>query len=248
MSMRTTLLTTLAAATLAFAAPAQADPDWKGVAQALGKEGSVMPGGIYRIGLPRSDLKVTLDGVAIKPALALGSWLAFQPVGGKDAMVMGDLVLTQDEVNPVMKVLVENGLEVTALHNHLLRSEPATMYMHVSWHGDPVKLATVLREALGQSRTPLGSGAAASSQPPAYPGEAERKLELDTAVIDQALGRKGKINGGVYQVSIPRAETPREHAVEVPEAMGTAVAINFQPTAGGKAAITGDFVLTGESG
>jgi hypothetical protein len=230
---------------LTLAAPAHADPDWNTVAQALGKSGAEMPGGVYRIGLPRSDLKVTLDGVVIKPALALGSWLAFKAMGDKDAMVMGDLVLTQEEVNPVMRKLIENGLEITALHNHLLRSEPATMYMHVSGHGDPVKLATALREALGQSKTPLGGGPAASSQPPAA-SAADQKLDLDTTVIDQALGRKGKINGGVYQVSIPRAETPREYGIEVPEAMGSAIAINLQPTGGGKAAITGDFVLTAE--
>ena len=242
-----TKLGLFAAIGMALAAPAHADPDWKAVAQALGKEGSVMPGGIYRVGLPRSDLKVRLDGVEIKPALALGTWLAFQPMGDKDAMVMGDLVLTHEEVNPVMKVLAENGLEVTALHNHLLRSEPATMYMHVGGHGDAVKLATVLREALGQSRTPLGVGTASSSQPPAATGSTtDQKLDLDTAIIDQALGRKGKVNGGVYQISIPRAETIKDSGMDVPEAMGSGVVINFQPTGGGNAAITGDFVLTAD--
>src|SRR3712207_6121668 len=132
--------------------PAQADPDWKAVGQALGREGSVQ-GGVYRVGLPRTDLRVRLDGVEIKPALALGSWIAFQPMG-RGAMVMGDLVLTGDEVNPVMKRLVENGLKITALHNHLLRSEPATMYMHVEGHGDPVQLARALREGLVLSHTP----------------------------------------------------------------------------------------------
>src|SRR4051794_909565 len=150
---------------LTLAAPAHADPDWRAVAQALGKSGAEMPGGVYRVGLPRSDLKVTLDGIAIRPALALGSWLAFKALGEKDAMVMGDLVLTQDEVNPVMKKLVENGLEITALHNHLLRSEPATMYMHVSGHGDPVKLATALREGLSASKTPMGTPAGSAQAP-----------------------------------------------------------------------------------
>jgi hypothetical protein len=233
-------------ATLAFAAPAVADPDWNAVGQTLGKGGTVQPDGIYRVGLPRSDLRVTLDGVDIKPALALGSWLAFKPMGDDNAMVMGDLVLTHEEVNPVMKTLIQNGLEITALHNHLLRSEPATMYMHVAGQGDPVELATALRQALEQSRTPLGSGEAASAQAPAATASIDEKLGFDTAAIDQALGRKGKVNGGVYQVSIPRAETIKDNGLEVPVAMGSAIAINFQPTSAGKAAITGDFVLTVE--
>src|SRR6266567_2642140 len=126
-----------------------ADPEWmKSVGEALGKTGSAMPGGIYRVGLPRSDLKVTLDGVEIKPALALGSWLAFKKAGNQ-GMVMGDLVLLPSEVNPVMTRLEESGIEITALHNHLLRNEPFTMYMHVLGHGDPMKLATALHTALG---------------------------------------------------------------------------------------------------
>src|SRR5438128_9279527 len=131
-----------------------AESDWDAVAKAIGRAGTEMPGGVYRVGIGRSDLKVTLDGVQIKPPLALGSYLAFRKTGG-DGMVMGDLVLLHEEVNPVMKKLVEGGIEVTALHNHLLRSSPAIMYMHFSGHGDPVKLATALREALSASKTPL---------------------------------------------------------------------------------------------
>ena len=104
------------------------ESDWGQVALALGKSGSEMPGGIYRVGLPRGDLKVMLDGVEIKPALALGSWLAFQKIGDQ-AMVMGDLVLTAEEVNAVMNKLVEDGIDITALHNHLLRSSPTTLYI-----------------------------------------------------------------------------------------------------------------------
>jgi hypothetical protein len=226
--------------------PALAEPDWKAVGQALGKEGALMSGGVYRVGLPRTDLKVTLDGVAIRPALALGSWLAFKGTGGaNNAMVMGDLVLTDDEVNPVMKRLTEAGIDITAIHNHLLRNQPHTMYMHVSGHGDAQKLAATLRQALAESHTPLGGAPAGSSQPPAA-ATSEGPLDLDTAAIDTTLGRKGKANGGVYQISVPRAETPRDHGMEVPEAMGSAIAINFQPTGGGKAAITGDFVLTAD--
>src|SRR5712664_3654025 len=142
---------------LAFAA----DDGWQArVGEALGKTGSAAPGGIYRVGLPRTDLKVTLDGVELKPGFALGGWLAFAPMGDQ-AMVMGDLVLTMDEVSPVMKKLAEGGIEVTALHNHLLRNQPFTMYMHVVGHGDPVKMATALHAALAESKTPLSAAAAA---------------------------------------------------------------------------------------
>ena len=232
MNLRTSLLALGAALMLAL--PAQAATDWAAVGKALGKTGSVQAGGVYRVGLPRSDLKVTLDGVQIKPALALGSWLAFRDMGDQ-AMVMGDLVLTQEEVNPVMKVLVQNGIEISALHNHLLRSTPGTMYMHVDGHGDAVQLATALHAALAQSGTPMGASA-----PPTAPAP----LDLDTAKLDQALNAKGAANGGVYQFNIPRAEPPKSDGMAIPPAMGSAIAINFQPTGGGKAAITGDFVLT----
>jgi len=221
-----------------------ADADWAKVAEALGKSGTEMAGGVYRVGLPRTDLHVKLDGVDIKPTLALGSWLAFQGKGDT-AMVMGDLVLTEDEVNPVMKRLVENGIEITALHNHLLRAQPSTLYMHVLGHGDPAKLAAALHDGLALSKTPLGNAtASASPQAPATDSGQPAQLDLDTAMIDQVLGAKGKAAGGVYQVGIPRAETIKDSGMEVPVAMGSAEAINFQPTGGGKAAITGDFVLT----
>jgi hypothetical protein len=213
-----------------------ADSDWAPVAKALGRSGTEMPGGVYRVGLGRSDLKVTLDGVQIKPPLALGSYLAFQKMGS-DGMVMGDLVLTHEEVNPVMKKLVEGGIEITALHNHLLRSSPATMYMHFLGRGDPARLAGVLRAALSESKTPLAVPAAAGSPPP---------LEFDTAAIEQTLGAKGTANGGVYQFNIGRAETIMEGGMPIPIAMGSGIVINFQPTGGGKAAITGDFVLVAQ--
>src|SRR6267378_5332480 len=223
---------------LAFAAvlsvPAVAADDWQvRVGEALGKSGSALPGGIYRVGLPRTDLKVTLDGVELKTGFALGSWLAFEKMGD-EGMVMGDLVLTMDEVSPVMKQLVEGGIGVTALHNHLLRNQPFTMYMHVLGHGDPVKLAAALHTALGESKTPLPGA------PPA-PAAAPPQIDLDTAAIDAALGAKGANNGGVYQFGIPRAEPIKDGGMDVPPALGSANVINFQPTGGGKAAITGDF-------
>jgi hypothetical protein len=212
-----------------------ADDDWQAqVGAALGKTGAAAPGGIYRVGLPRTDLKVTLDGVELKPGFALGSWLAFEKMG-EEGMVMGDLVLTMDEVNPVMTKLAAGGIEITALHNHLLRNQPFTMYMHVQGNGDPVKLAGVLHTALAESKTPLSTAAAPSPTPP--------PIDLDTAAIDQALGAKGANNGGVYQFGIPRAEPIKDGDMNVPPPMGSANAINFQPTGGGKAAITGDFVL-----
>jgi hypothetical protein len=211
-----------------------ADDSWQAqVGKALGKSGAQMPGGIYRIALPRTDLKVTLDGVAIKPGFALGGWLAFEKMG-EQGMMMGDLVLTMDEVAPVMTKLATGGIEVTALHNHLLRNQPFTMYMHVLGHGDPVKLAEVMHSALAESKTPISATAAAAAPPP---------IDLDTAAIDRTLGAKGKNYGGVYQFSIPRAEPIKDNGMDVPPPMGSANAINFQPTGGGKAAITGDFVL-----
>jgi hypothetical protein len=228
----------LALAASAVTLATAAEPTWmNAVGDALGKKGTAQAEGVYRVGLPRTDLKVTLDGVDIKPALALGSWLAFAKVGN-EGVVMGDLVLLQSEVNPVMKKLEESGIEITALHNHLLRNEPFTLYMHVLGHGDPVKLATALHGALSESKTPFqdaASGTAPSTTPP---------IDLDTAMIDRALGHKGTVSGGVYQVNIARAEHIEDAGMNVPQAMGSAIGINFQPTGGGKAAITGDFVLT----
>jgi len=230
-------LTALAIAVTLSTVTLAADPAWmKSAGEALGKSGSSMPGGVYRVGLPRTDIKATLDGVEIKPALALGSWLAFRKTGN-EGMVMGDLVLLTNEVTPVMTKLEQSGIEITALHNHLLRNEPFTMYMHVFGQGDPVKLATALHAALAETKTPLESSGGTSSAP------ASASIDLDTAAIDKALGHKGKVSGGVYQVSIPRAERIREGRMDVPEAMGSANSLNFQPTGGDKVAITGDFVL-----
>lgn len=168
---------------LSVGTPAWAAEGWQQqIASGLGKPGTEMPGGVYRVGLPRTDLHVVLDGVEIKPILAWGSWLAFHPMGN-DVMVMGDLVLTEDEINPVMKRLEDGGVEITALHNHLLRSSPATMYMHVHGHGEPTKLATTLREALGASKTPFGGETVGGSQTQPAPAPAPAALDLDTAMI-----------------------------------------------------------------
>lgn len=222
----------ISALALASAAQAQPASPWTGVDQALGRPGTTQPDGVRRYSFPRSDLSVRLDGVTIKPALALGSWLAFEP-GPRGSMVMGDLVLTADEVKPVMSALLKGGIQVTALHNHLLRASPGTMYMHVLGHGDPARLAATVHSALLFSHTPM--------QPPAPASAAQ--LDLDTASIDRAMGRSGKVSGAVYQFSIPRLEQIVEEGMNVPVSMGTGTAINFQPAGPGRAAVTGDFVL-----
>jgi hypothetical protein len=211
--------------------------DWQKVDDAFGRKPAVS-GDVHRYGFPRSDLAVTLDGVTIRPALALGGWVAFKPMHG-EAMVMGDLVLLETEVNPVMLKLIEGGLEITAVHNHLLRASPATFYLHVGGHGDPTKMAAVIHDALSASKTPLAPPAAAGPAP---------AVDLDTAQLDQLIGAKGQANGGVYQFGVPRRDPIMEGGMQIAPVgpMGVATAINFQPTGDGKAAITGDFVLTGE--
>lgn len=219
---------------LAGVAPA-APPDWKAVEQALGKPGQLQPGDVFRIGMPRTDLTVTVKGVPVKAGFALGSYAAFVQVGD-NAMVMGDLVLLDQEVPAVMSGLFAGGLEVTAVHNHLNEMSPHVMYMHYEGHGDAVQLAAALRQALSASATPLGAAAAPAA---ATPGPT-----LDGKAIEHALGRSGKdVGGGVFQVTVPRAETITEMGHPLLPAMGVTTVMNFQPTANGKAAITGDFVL-----
>src|SRR5881392_2379940 len=181
-------------ATVAIATGARAqDIDWKKVDEAIGRSPAAVGGDVHRYGFPRSDLHVTLDGVTIRPALALGGWVAFKPAHG-GAMVMGDLVLLEAEINPVMLKLIEGGLEITAVHNHLLRASPATFYLHVGGHGDPIKMAAVIRDALGASKTPLATPAPAGAAP---------AVDLDTVQLDQIIGVKGQANGGVYQFAVP---------------------------------------------
>src|SRR5256886_5784441 len=211
--------------------------DWQKVDDAFGRKPAVS-GDVHRYGFPRTDLNVTLDGVTIKPALALGGWIAFKPAHG-GAMVMGDLVLLDSEIAPVMTALIHNGLEITAVHNHVLRGNPATYYMHVGGHGDPEKMATAILQALQSSKTPLAPPTAPASQP---------AIDLDTAQLDQIIGVKGTANGGVYQFGVPRRDPITEGGLKLEPAgpIGAATAIGFQPTGGGKAAITGDFVLISE--
>jgi len=173
--------------------------------------------------------------VQVKPSLALGSWVAFKRMADGQATAMGDLVLTDAEINPVISALQAGGVEQTALHNHILGGTPNTMYLHIRAHGKELDIARAIRRALEASKTPLDTT-------PAAPAGA---FALDTTAIAKALGYSGKVSGGVYQVGVARAEHIMEDGMEVPSSMGLATSINFQPTGGGKAAITGDFVMIG---
>jgi hypothetical protein len=207
--------------------------DWAAVDEALGRQGTMQDGGVRRYSMPRSDMQVSAGGVRLRPAFALGAWLAMKPAAGGGVIAMGDLVLGEDELNPVLSRLQEGGVEQTAIHHHVMRESPRVLYVHVHGHGDPVAVARTVRAALALTGTPA----------PAPAGPAPT-LDLDTAAVRVALGYSGRSNGGVWQVSVPRAETIRDAGEVIPPSMGLATAINFQPTGSGRAAITGDFVMT----
>jgi uncharacterized protein DUF1259 len=215
--------------------PTKTAMDWKDVDASMGRPGQDQPDGTHKFSLPRKDLSVTLNGVPIKAGLALGSWVAFKSTTQGNAMVMGDLVLTEDEVGPVMEELQSGGIEITALHNHVIGESPHVMYMHIHAMGNAASLGKAIHGAIAKTKTPDASPAA---PPP--------DLDIDTKQIDQILGRSGKNNGGIYQVAVPRAERITANGMLIPSSMGLATALNFQPTGGGKAAITGDFVLLGK--
>jgi len=213
--------------------PAASPTDWSAVEQAIGRRGSSQPGSVMRFSFPRGDLRVTVGDVQLLPAFALGGWVAFRPEGST-ATMMGDLVLTEGELDGVMDRLRQGGVAVTAIHNHLLGETPHVLYAHIHGHGDPARLAETVHAALATTQTPLG-------QPPAVTAV---RIDLDTAAIAQILGTAGRVNGGVFQVSVARAGPIRQGGRALPPAMGVATAINFQPTGGSRAAITGDFVMT----
>ena len=216
-------------------AHAQRPIDWRAVDAAMGRTGAMQPGDNYRFNMPRSDLTVISQGVQIRPSFALGSWLAFKQSGENEAVAMGDLVLTEEELNRVLAKLQQGGVGQTAVHKHLLEMEPAIWWAHVHGHGNPVEIAQTVREALALTGTPDESPGGAGAPP---------ELPLDTAQISRILGHPGRNNGGVYNVSVPRAETIRSMGIEVPPSMGLTTVFNFQPTGGGRAAINGDYVMT----
>src|SRR6266446_7241933 len=224
--------------------PAQAAGDqkaageWKTVEDVFGFPGASLPGGVTRFNMPRKDLHVTVAGTEIKPGLALGAWAAFHHVGDNDAMVMGDLVLTEDEVAPVMKALQDGGVEITALHNHLNGESPKVMYLHMGGHGDPVKLAQAIKRAVGLTKTPLPQGTPAK--------ETAADLGFGVAAVERIMDRQGSVSGGVLHFNAPRAEKLTEEGMDTPASMGAGTVINFQPTGNGRAAIAGDFAMTGK--
>jgi hypothetical protein len=234
--MKVRLLFVLLALVLASSQfTAQQKPNWKAVDDAMGRPGQDQPSGDHKYAMPRSDLKVTANGVAIKAGFALGSWADFSTMAGHTD-VMGDLVLTEDEIGPVMQKLMDSGIEISALHNHLLNESPRIMYMHIHGRGDAVPLATAIHSALALTKTP----------PPAPAPATPPDLGFDSKQVDSLIGYAGKNNNGIYQFAIPRAEKITDDGMTVPPSMGVATAINFQPTGPGKAAITGDFVLIGK--
>jgi hypothetical protein len=203
--------------------------------QALGRSGQ-KTGDVYRVSFPRTDLHVSVHGVAIKPGLALGSWAAFLG-SDDDAMVMGDLVLLEGELNPVMAKLRSSGFEITAVHNHLMEETPKILYMHYMGHGPAAQLATSLRAALSVSKTPLEKPATAAEEPapPAW-----------VKAVEDAVGRKGTFKGGVLSYGVPRGESITMAGMTIAPAAGVGEAINFQAADSGNVATTGDFVLVAD--
>jgi len=203
--------------------------------EALGRSGQ-KTGDVYRLGFPRTDLHVSVAGVEIMPGLALGSWAAFTG-NDNDAAVMGDLVLLESELTPVMKKLRTAGFEITAAHNHVLNETPRVIYMHYMGRGKAAELAKSLRAALAESKTPLDKPG-----PPAPLGEPPAFVKT----IEETLGTNGRFAGGVLSFGIPRAGAITDHGMTLTTAQGVAEAINFQEAGTGKVATTGDFVLTAE--
>jgi Domain of Unknown Function (DUF1259) len=207
--------------------------DTAAIEKALGLPGQ-MQGDVYRVGMPRTDLAVTVHGIAVKPGLALGSWAGFRKAGAQ-AVVHGDLVLTEAEVNPVISKLYDGGLQITALHNHLIDETPHVMYLHYWGQGAEATLATALRAALATTKTPLIAAPAPATQPD--PG-------FDADAMQKAIGKTGTVRGGVLAISVPRPEKITMMGVDLPPAMGMATAINVQSAGNGKVVATGDFVMT----
>jgi hypothetical protein len=220
-------------------APLPASPEnaWDAVDAILGAAGKDLPGDVHRYGWPRSDLQVTVGAIRVEPALALGSWAAFKKTGaGADAVTMGDLVLLEPELEPVIGELEANGFEILAIHNHLAGETPHVLYVHFHGHGDPATLAKTLKAALAKTKTPAPGKSAAAPTP---------EQQTTFGKLQSALGHTGTMAGRVLQVGVARAEAIREGDAEIPASMGMSNAMNFQ-TVGDQVATTGDFVLVAD--
>jgi hypothetical protein len=223
---------------LSIAGIAGGEGSWDAVDKALGQAGKSLAGDVQKYAWPRRDLEVTLGAVRVEPPLALGSWAGFKTMAEGQTMAMGDLVLLASEVNPVIRALQAGGLDVLAVHNHLIGETPEIVYVHFGGHGQPEILARALRSALDATKTPL-SGPAGG---PAGPSVAERAA-LDR--VQEVLGRKGSMAGRILQVGVPRAAKIEEAGVEVPPSLGMANSLNFQ-VVDNRLATTGDFVLVAD--
>ena len=218
-----------------LASPAYAQRDvqrlnTEAIATAIGKQGE-LTGEMYKVSFPRSDVTVKVGGVVIKPALALMGWAAFIK-SGSSAVTYGDLVVLEDEVNPVIRKLEERGLELSALHNHLLHETPRIMFIHFVGHGDEVELATGVREALSLTKSPLAATASAPETKPVIATEIER-----------IIGYQGSMGGDVFHITVPRNDIHvAAMGTTVPGSMGMNTPFNFQLD-GKNAAINGDFML-----
>jgi len=233
MLLRRVLLILISASIFPITSSAQG-LDTAKIDQVLGRSGQKM-GDVYRVGFPRTDLHVVVDGLAIKPGLALGSWAAFAGTDNS-ASVMGDLVLLESEVDPVMEKLRVSGFEITAVHNHLTGETPHVIYMHYMGHGPATQLATSLQKALAVSKTPLGKPAAGPVEPASPPDWVK--------IVEDTLGRKGNFKGGVLSYGVPRQQALSMDGMDLVPAQGVAESINFQEADTGRVATTGDFVLT----
>jgi hypothetical protein len=222
------MLKAILASALLLAVSAFAADPWPSVDVTLKQTGKTVAGNVHRYGFPRRDLKVTMSRVRLEPPLALGSWAAFSA-----DMVMGDLVLLTKEVEPVVRTLQYGGVEITAIHNHLLDESPPIAYVHYEGHGDPAALAKTLQKALATTATPMTPG---------EPVTTDAKDEAAFAIVSGVLQRQGTTSGRVLQFGIPRTETITQDGVSIPPTMGVATAVNFQ-RAGDKVATSGDFVL-----
>jgi len=241
---RTTFFISLLGMVFLIAAPVQGGPsagslDTKAIEQAIGKPGE-MKDDVYKISLPRKDLSVTLNGVQLKPGFALGTWIAFKQ-GGHDAVLDGDLVLTEQEVGAVFVQLRKVGIQVSALHNHLIGETPKIMFLHIEGKGDAGKMATQVKEALSLTGTPMEPLVASATT--IEMSTASEEANFDAEVIQKELSHQGKITDGVLHVSVSRPESIKMHGTTLPPSMGMATALNFQSAGGNKVAATGDFVL-----